>query len=194
MKGFYRLAAAQIELGELDAALVTIKSGLKQEPDNSQLHKQLRIVKAKKNPTKVGGGASAAVDGPGAIPSALSGGAAVDPAANRELMDLRQQYTQTKREYGTTQAEVKKLQREIKVSEITKSELESLPEDSDAKMYQGVGKMFMLSSRENVFADLAKTTKESESKEADMSKKLSYLENRLKSQEQNIRELLSGTS
>mmetsp|Transcript_28200 Transcript_28200/g.57245 ORF Transcript_28200/g.57245 Transcript_28200/m.57245 type:complete len:110 (-) Transcript_28200:1491-1820(-) len=109
-------------------------------------------------------------------------------------MDLRQQYTQTKRDYGAAQAEVNKLQREIKVSEITKSELDSLPENSDAKMYQGVGKMFMLSTREDVISDLEKTMKESKSKEGDTSKKLSYLENRLKSQEQNIRELISGSS
>ena len=182
-------------MDELDAALATIKSGLSIDPENSQLHKQLRIVKAKKNPTKVGASASSAAEsGPGAIPSGLAGGAAGDPAANKELMDLRQQYTQTKRDYGTAQAEVNKLQREIKVSEITKSELDSLPENSDAKMYQGVGKMFMLSTREDVISDLEKTTKESKSKEGDMSKKLSYLENRLKSQEQNIRELISGSS
>ena len=34
--------------------MATIKSGLAVDPDNGQLHKQLRIVKAKKNPTKVG--------------------------------------------------------------------------------------------------------------------------------------------
>lgn len=61
-------------------------------------------------------------------------------------------------------------------------------------MYQGIGKMFMLSTREDVFTTLDKTIKDSQSKEADCSKKMSYLENRLKSQEQNIRELLSGAS
>jgi chaperonin cofactor prefoldin len=192
LKGFYRLATAQIELGELDGAMATIKSGLSVDPDNSQLHKQLRIVKAKKNPTKVGAHSAAAAGG-GAMPGGLAG-ASTDPTANKELMDLRMQYIQTKKDFGTTQAEANKLQREIKVSELTRSELESLPESSDAKMYQGIGKMFLLSSREAVFDSLDKTIKDSQSKEADCSKKISYLENRLKSQEQNIRELLSGAS
>ena len=191
LKGFYRLATAQIELGELDGAMATIKSGLSVDPDNQQLHKQLRIVKAKKNPTKVG--AHSAGGGGGAMPGGLAG-ASTDPTANKELMDLRMQYMQTKKDYGLTQAEANKLQREIKVSELTQSELGSLPENSDSRMYQGIGKMFMLSTREAVFATLDKTIKDSQSKEADCSKKASYLENRLKSQEQNIRELLSGAS
>ena len=127
------------------------------------------------------------------MPGGLAG-ASTDPTANKELMDLRMQYMQTKKDYGLTQAEANKLQREIKVSELTRSELGSLPENSDARMYQGIGKMFMLSTREAVFATLDKTIKDSQSKEADCSKKASYLENRLKSQEQNIRELLSGAS
>ena len=193
LKGFYRLATAQIELNELDGAMATIKSGLAVDPDNGQLHKQLRIVKAKKKPTKVGVHSASAADGGGAMPGGLAG-ASSDPTANKELMDLRMQYIQTKKDFGTTQAEVNKLQREIKVSELTRSELESFPENSDAKMYQGIGKMFMLSTREDIFTNLNKTIKDSQSKETDCSKKMSYLENRLKSQEQNIRELLSGTS
>mmetsp|Transcript_25555 Transcript_25555/g.73889 ORF Transcript_25555/g.73889 Transcript_25555/m.73889 type:complete len:267 (+) Transcript_25555:1-801(+) len=193
LKGFYRLATAQIELGDLDGATATIKSGLSVDPDNSQLHKQLRIVKAKKNPTKVGARSDGGAAGGGTMPGGLAG-ASSDPTANKELMDLRMQYMQTKKDYGLTQAEANKLQREVKVSELTRSELESLPENSDAKMYQGVGKVFMLSTREAVFATLDKTIKDSQSKEADCSKKTSYLENRLKSQEQNIRELLSGAS
>jgi hypothetical protein len=47
IKGYYRLATAVSEQQEFNAALATIKQGLAIEPDNAQLQKQLRLIKAK---------------------------------------------------------------------------------------------------------------------------------------------------
>ena len=86
------------------------------------------------------------------------------------------------------------LDQRVKELESAKSELEQLPENTSSKMYRGVGKMFMLSTRDEIFSDLEKSIKDAESREADVTKKLSYLENRIKSQEQNIRELIAGAN
>lgn len=194
LKGFYRLATAQIELNDLDAALSTIKQGLNVDPENSQLHRQLRTVKAKKKAAAQGAASSSSGAGGSSLSHGLPYAAAADAANNKELVDLQQQWRQSKRDYGVAQAEVNSLQREAKVDAITKSELEQLPENTSSKMYRGVGKMFMLSTRDEIFSDLEKSIKDAESREADVTKKLSYLENRIKSQEQNIRELIAGAN
>lgn len=194
LKGFYRLATAQIELNDLDAALSTIKQGLNVDPENSQLHRQLRTVKAKKKAAAQGAASSSTGAGGSSLSHGLPYAAAADAANNKELVDLQQQWRQSKRDYGVAQAEVNSLQREAKVDAITKSELEQLPENTSSKMYRGVGKMFMLSTRDEIFSDLEKSIKDAESREADVTKKLSYLENRIKSQEQNIRELIAGAN
>ncbi len=48
MKGYYRLALALTEMGTYDEAISALITASKIEPDNVQLVKQLRIVRAKK--------------------------------------------------------------------------------------------------------------------------------------------------
>jgi tetratricopeptide (TPR) repeat protein len=48
VKGYYRLAAGQMELQLFDDANATLQSGLATEPDNDQLNKMSRILRAKR--------------------------------------------------------------------------------------------------------------------------------------------------
>jgi cytochrome c-type biogenesis protein CcmH/NrfG len=48
VKGYYRLALALTEMGTYDEAISALITASKIEPDNVQLVKQLRIVRAKK--------------------------------------------------------------------------------------------------------------------------------------------------
>ncbi len=48
MKGYYRLSLALTEMGTYDEAISALITASKIEPDNVQLVKQLRIVRAKK--------------------------------------------------------------------------------------------------------------------------------------------------
>ena len=100
LKGFYRLATAQIELNDLDAALSTIKQGLNVDPENSQLHRQLRTVKAKKKAAAQGAASSSSGAGGSSLSHGLPYAAAADAANNKELVDLQQQWRQSKRDYG----------------------------------------------------------------------------------------------
>ncbi|CAN0208248.1 unnamed protein product, partial [Discosporangium mesarthrocarpum] len=49
VKGYYRLATAQTELGELDEALATVGKGLAKDPSNGDLLRQQRMLRAKRS-------------------------------------------------------------------------------------------------------------------------------------------------
>ena len=79
-------------------------------------------------------------------------------------------------------------------NELTKGELEKLPQGADAKMYRGVGKMFMLTSRSDIMTHLEESIDKEGREEKDLNAKLEYLERRIKSQQQNIHELTKSSS
>jgi chaperonin cofactor prefoldin len=180
IKGYYRLAAAQIELKDYDAAMATIRQGLSLENNNVQLLKQMRIIKQaqKVEAAKL------------ASKAASASNATLDEGASRELRELRGQYNQGNQEFGTLQANLTKAQREHKMTEITKTELDDLTEET--KCYRSIGKMFMQSTRTDVTAHLDKQMQDLKKSEGDMTQKMEYLERKMKSQRQNIEELTAA--
>ena len=190
IKGYYRLANAQIEKHDLDSASSSIKQGLNIDPDNAQLQKLMRSIKLKKqvmkaekqsDPSKVSLSAAAT--------SASPAGGGVDSSLSKEIMDLQTQLRSTVRDYTNVNADFVKAQKNKRMNEITITELEILPKDSDTKMYMSVGKMFMASNRENVFEQLQTEIKDFDKKAGELTQKKEYLERRMKSQQQNILEL-----
>ena len=181
IKGYYRLAAAQMGSHDYEAALATIRQGLGVENNNAQLLKQMRTVKqaqriaeTKQNTT-----------------SNTLGASYMDEASRKELQDLQQQYTQTNRELQTIQATLSKIQRESKSSELTRKEL--IPLLPETKCYRSVGKMFLLSSRDGVIDFLDEHMATCSKQESDMNQKVEYLQRRLRSQKQNIEELVGAS-
>lgn len=188
IKGYYRLATAQIESNDLGAATQTIKQGLNIDNDNLQLAKLMRTIKSKKAAAK----SSAAAASAARMSSSGGGGKAGDSSLSKELIDLQNQFRGSMRDYNVVTANIGKSQKELKMNEITVSELEKLPKDSDSKMYRGIGKMFMLCSQEEVFEHLETEMTEDAKKITDMTQKKDYLERRMTSQQQNIKELTSS--
>lgn len=177
------MALALTELKDWDKASATIKQGLAIEVNNPQLLKQMQQVKlAKKRDSKKS-----------AAPLQTHVGG-LDSATSKELQELQSQYVQTTREINIAQANVSMAQREYKTNEITKAELEKVPEAGETKMYRSVGKMFLLSSRSDVMDHLSNTMEDEKKREAEMTQKLEYLEKRLKSQRLNIEELMKVPS
>eukprot|EP00590_Aulacoseira_subarctica_P008236 CAMPEP_0172437070 /NCGR_PEP_ID=MMETSP1064-20121228/72058_1 /TAXON_ID=202472 /ORGANISM="Aulacoseira subarctica , Strain CCAP 1002/5" /LENGTH=270 /DNA_ID=CAMNT_0013185513 /DNA_START=26 /DNA_END=838 /DNA_ORIENTATION=- len=174
VKAYYRLSLAQMELGQLDAAQSTIKLGLNLDPNSTQLSKQLRAINAKKKASKKE-----------PLPVAISGASAVDS----EIVDLQNQFRSTLRDYNVSKSNLDKYQRDQKISEFTKAELQRLSSSSESNMYRGIGKMFLLSSQEDVLTHLDEEIAAAQKKEVEMSAKLEYLDKRMKSQQQNIAEL-----
>jgi prefoldin subunit 1 len=162
--------------------MATIRQGLTLDTNNVQLQKQMRIIKqlqkveaAKLVSQKV---------------SNTTGG--LDEAGSRELQELQQQYGQTNREFGTVQANLNMTQREYKMANLTKTELSEVPEGT--KCYRSIGKMFMMSTQESVLGHLEKQMNDNTKKEGEMTQKMEYLEKRMKSQRQNIEELMSPSN
>ena len=72
------------------------------------------------------------------------------------------------RDYNVVNANIGKSQKELKMNEITVSKLEKLPKDTDSKMFRGIGKMFMLCGRDEVFDHLETEMTDDKKKITDM--------------------------
>ncbi|KAL7544879.1 hypothetical protein ACHAWF_008253 [Thalassiosira exigua] len=185
------------ERNDFEAALAAVKQGLAVDSDNAQLQKQMRQVKAKRSAHRraEGGSSAGAASAPAVV--AAPGGAGypgLDSAISKEVMDLQEQLVGTTKEYRIAKANVARAQHGRRSGELTKAELERLPPGTDAKTYRGVGKMFMLSSRSDVVAHLDEGIARDGKEEKDLTAKLEYLERRMKSQQQNIRELTGSAT
>ena len=199
MKGYYRLATAQLEQEEYDLATSTIKQGLALDANNTQLLKVLRNIKqAKKMKASTSVSTAAAANGianGGGAMSNLPHGNKLDTATSRELYDLQVQYNQTSKEYNTVQANLTKIQREYKMQEITHKQLSGdIPANTSKSYYRTVGKVFMKSTHTNILDHLTTSMEDRSKKEIDLKSKLDYLDRRLKSTKTNMDELIGTVS
>jgi prefoldin subunit 1 len=170
---------------EWEAATATVKQGLGVDENNPQLQKQLRSIKQLK-------AAESAAASRAAVTRPAAG--TLDSTTSKELTELQQQYVQMNREYNLVKANILKTQREYKSDEITKAELEKLPDDENAKMYRGIGKIYLLSTRDDVMEHLDRNIETEKKREGDLTQKLDYLERRMQSQKSNMEELLRSPS
>merc|ERR1711966_552981 len=104
---------------------------------------------------------------------------------------MGQQLIATTKEYRMVKANIARVQNGKRSSEITRAELEKMPQGTEAKMYRSVGKMFMLTSRSDIMTHLEESV---DKEEKELMAKLEYLERRMKSQQQNIMELTKSPS
>lgn len=185
LKGYYRLATAQVAMKDWDGATATIKQGLNLDNNNPQLMKQLQIVKAGKKAAAAAAKREKFAD----AMSVPSRSGAVDGSVSAELRDLQKQFMETNRDMQIVNSNMVHAQREYKSYELTKSEVSKLEATDDAKMYRSVGKMFVLSSRNEVMEHLNGSMESEKKRETELNQKMEYLEKRLKSTQQNIQEL-----
>lgn len=209
VKGYYRLATAQIELKQYDNAIATIRQGLVVEPNNVQLLKQMRMVQQQK---KIRSSSQPQPQqSSSSVPMNHAAGT-MDAATVKEIQELQSLCTQANRELSTIQANLMKLQRESKLTELTKSEISTYggtKDDSNTnetdptisstdgtttntnKYYRSIGKMFLLQkSQSDVIQHLQKRIDGYQQNENELQQKFTYLQNKMKSYEQNIQELL----
>mmetsp|Transcript_26077 Transcript_26077/g.61938 ORF Transcript_26077/g.61938 Transcript_26077/m.61938 type:complete len:335 (-) Transcript_26077:1320-2324(-) len=201
VKGYYRLATAQLEAKDLQSAEATIKQGLGLDADNSQLLKVLRNIKLHRKAaeeakrTVAGQSNTQAGNYPSSAMSSAGGGRMLDAATSQELHDLQVQYSTTAREYSLVQADLQKAVREDKMYNITLKELQENPakqskgDGDDGRYYRSVGKIFLKSSHNDVVDHLNKNIDVHQKKQKAHKGKLEYLEKKLKSQQLNMKEL-----
>jgi prefoldin subunit 1 len=148
------------------------------------------LIKAKRSTAKR---AEASEQRSSAAPSSVPY-ANLNPSIQREVADLQTQLISTTKEYRTVKANIMRCQKEKRSNELTKDELAKLPSSEDIKMYRGVGKMFMLSPRNEVMTHLDESIEREGKMESDLVGKLDYLERRMKSMQGNIAELTKNAS
>jgi len=207
IKGYYRLATAQLELGLLEKALTTVKKGLASDIDNTQLLKLQRTIKQKKVNIRRDAAARKQQQPKKQQHQLLKSGIqtpnTLSATANKEVYDLQQQFIANSREHNILKASLTRSQREQKVNSITSAELEKLEnngaqngeiQDTEKiKMYRGIGKMFMLSDQVQVMQYLREGLEKEKKKELDMTSKMEYLEKKMTSQQNNIQELIKSS-
>jgi chaperonin cofactor prefoldin len=193
IKGYYRLATAQLELKSYDSAEATIKQGMNLDANNSQLSRTLRSIKhARKLAAAVTCSSSTMSSSSSSTIGATktaNGHRQLDTATARELHDLRLQHNKTAQEYNTVQANVTKAEREEKMYHLTLQELQARP---STNYYRSVGKVFVQSSHPQILQHLNTNITTQQSKQQELTGKMEYLEKRLKSHQLNMKELTSS--
>lgn len=165
-----------------------------QDVNNPQLLKLQRTIKQRKVTARRDAAAAKKQSKQANNQGPKAGANPLSATANKEVMELQQQFIVTNREYNMMKANLAKTQREQKVNSITLSELEKLSDEETkkTKMYRGIGKMFMLSDQDNVMGYLKDGMESEKRRELEITSKMEYLERRMKSQQNNIQELIRG--
>jgi tetratricopeptide (TPR) repeat protein len=191
VKAYYRLSLAQMAMDDLDAAQSTVKMGLNVEPNSLQLSKQLRLINAEIKKKKAAATATSKKiqqeNANSRMMNATSSqvtGSGVDS----EIVDLQNQFRDTLRDYNIAKSFLDKYQREQKINEFTKAEIEESL-SSTSNMYRGIGKMFLKQSPEDIVTYLNDQIQTAQKKEMEMNAKMEYLDKHMKSQQQNMAEL-----
>lgn len=162
------------------------------DKDNPQLAKLLRTVSQLENGSKNtymgdGGLGSKSSEKTSEASRVTLGGRQMDEATTQELQELQAQYQQIHRDLQVTLSDLQKSEKEQKIAEITKGDIADLA--GEARCYRSVGKMFLLSSKDNVDAGLKEKIETSKVSQVKLKEKVAFLEKRLKTQEQSIKEL-----
>lgn len=188
VKGYYRLASAQLELEQYELAMATIRQGMAIDSNNAQLTKLMRINQQQK---KLAQAKQQQQQQPQyQVPVTVG---QMDSSAAQELQELQAQQRQTSIELGTVQATANRAQKEYKIASITREELErSVPDD--ARCFRSIGKMFARTTRHDMVSHLDEKMRIQAKLEADLAQKAEYLGRQLKSQHQNIQELVGSSS
>jgi tetratricopeptide (TPR) repeat protein len=187
VKGYYRLASAQLELEEYDLAMATIRQGMAIDNNNAQLTKLLRIIQQQKKVAQ----AKQQQQSSQQMPVTAIG--EMELSAAQELQELQAQQRNTSIELGTVQATAMRAQKEYSIANLTREELErSVPEE--ARCFRSIGKMFARTTRGDMLAHLQDKMTVQSKLGNDLVQKADYLERQLKSQQQNIQELIGSAS
>jgi chaperonin cofactor prefoldin len=193
IKGYYRLASAQMSLKEYDTAIRTIRQGLIIEPNNSQLMKQLRLAQQQKkvDAAKQQSAMVATSAQQGTLLPSTSDGIALDPVTAAEYQDLQKQYTQLSRDFNIIQADILKSQRESKVADITCKELSADFSDNSSKAcYRSVGKLFVKTTANDMIKSLKQRQTTEDENVTKHTQKIQYMERQLTSLQQNMNEII----
>ncbi|KAF6740042.1 Prefoldin subunit 1 [Oryzias melastigma] len=114
--------------------------------------------------------------------------APVDLELKKAFSELQLKMIDTQQKVKLADLQIDQLTRVQKHAKLTHTEISSLPDNT--RLYEGVGRMFILQSREEVNNLLTEKQKTVDEKIKELEQKKVYLERSVKEAEDNIREML----
>nr|XP_061801900.1 prefoldin subunit 1-like [Nerophis lumbriciformis] len=114
--------------------------------------------------------------------------APVDLELKKAFSELQVKMIDTQQKVKLANLQIEQLTHVQKHANLTHAEIDTLGDDT--RMYEGVGRMFILQSKEDIARQLQTKQKTAEEKIKELEQKKAYLERSVKEAEDNIREML----
>ncbi|KAK6475932.1 prefoldin subunit 1 [Huso huso] len=114
--------------------------------------------------------------------------APVDLELKKAFAELQAKVMDTQQKAKLADLQIEQLNRMKKHAHLTDSEVTTLPDKT--RMYEGVGRMFILQSKEVIHNQLLEKQKGADEKIKELEQRKTYLERSVKDAEDNIREML----
>jgi prefoldin subunit 1 len=114
----------------------------------------------------------------------------VDMELKKAFEELQIKMISNRNQVKVITAQAEQLKRQIQHSKLTEAELAQL--DSSVRMYEGIGRMFVLSEKDNILKNLKEKVTQCENKISSLDKTKDYLDKGLKDSENSLRELITA--
>jgi prefoldin subunit 1 len=114
----------------------------------------------------------------------------LDEAQVKELMELQEQMNTNMKDLRTVQGRLAGAQREARATQVTMHQVNEL--DQAVPLYRAVGKAFVLTPRAEMESRLEKDIETSTRNQRDYTDRIEYLERRVASNRQNMKDLTAG--
>jgi chaperonin cofactor prefoldin len=158
-----------------------LNSALKIEPDNELVIKQLKSIKSKRISLQ----ASSALK-----ESQKKGQKKLSNEQIKEAMELQDQINSYSRDLRSVQSRISALQRDTRALAVTESQIQQL--SPTIPLYKAVGKAFILTDRPAIESNFEKEMLNITRNQRDLGDRKEYLERRISSSTQNLKDLVSG--
>jgi prefoldin subunit 1 len=112
-----------------------------------------------------------------------------DPELKKAFEDLQVKMVSNRSQMKIIAIQSDQFKRQIQHSKLTEKEVGQLNEE--VKMYEGIGRMFILCDKNRILTNLDEKMKSYESKISSLEKTREYLDKSLKDSENSLRELIS---
>ena len=114
----------------------------------------------------------------------------VDLELKKAFEELQIKIMQNRTQAKVIGAQSETLKRQIQHSKLTEAELQNM--DDKIRMFEGVGRMFVLSEKTKILKGLEEKSKQCETKMSTLEKNKEYLDKSLKDSENSLRELIAA--
>ncbi|EOR01828.1 hypothetical protein E3P92_03439 [Wallemia ichthyophaga] len=117
-----------------------------------------------------------------------------DEALQKVLFNIQQQAVGAEKALRTVTMQQASRGREKRLVQLTRAELESIPDDGQGALYNGVGKMFIKVDRNDLIQDLVKQERSLLEDLVALEKKQGYMQKELTNAQGNLKDVFQSRS